>query len=257
MNAVLAQFLSVQNYEEITEHCISWIRSWFAQNGPDSPAVIGISGGKDSSVVAALCKEALGKDRVFGVLMPNGVQPDIDASYSIVEHLGIASAVINIHDASEALKASLCTGLSCEELSRQTLINLSPRLRMATLYAASQSRNGRVSNNSNRSEKYVGYSTVFGDAAGDFSPLGDLTVTEVKLIGHILGLPEKLVEKAPSDGLTSKTDEDAFGFTYEQLDTLILTGFCGDEEIRRMIEKRHNANLFKQLPMPCFRKGEN
>ena len=257
MNAVLAQYLASQNYEVVTQQCISWIRSWFAQNGPESPAVIGISGGKDSSVVAALCKEALGKDRVFGVLMPNGVQPDIDASYSVVSYLGIESAVINIHDAFEALRASLCTGLSCDELSRQTLINLSPRLRMAALYAVSQSRNGRVSNNSNRSEKYVGYSTIFGDSAGDFSPLADLTVTEVKRIGHVLGLPANLVEKAPSDGLSSKTDEDAFGFTYEQLDTLILTGFCEDENTRRMIEKRHNANLFKQLPMPCFRKGEN
>lgn len=257
MNPALTQYLASQNYEQITRQCISWIQSWFAQNGPESPAVIGISGGKDSSVVAALCKEALGRDRVFGVLMPNGLQPDIDASWRLVEHLNIPSAVINIHDASEALKSSLCAGLSCGELSRQTVINLSPRLRMATLYAASQSRNGRVSNNSNRSEKYVGYSTIFGDSAGDFSPLADLTVTEVKIIGHVLGLPADLVEKAPSDGLSSKTDEDAFGFTYEQLDTLILTGFCEDASVRSLIEKRHNANLFKQLPMPCFRKGEN
>lgn len=256
MNADLAQYLLSQNYEKITQQCILWIRFWFEQNGPESPAVIGISGGKDSSVVAALCKEALGKDRVFGILMPNGVQSDIDASYRVVDYLGIESAVINIHDASEALKSSLCAGLSCKELSRQTVINLSPRLRMATLYAASQSRNGRVSNNSNRSEKYVGYSTIFGDSVGDFSPLGDLTVTEVKRIGHILGLPEDLVEKVPSDGLTSRTDEDVFGFTYEQLDTFILTGVCEDKAIRFLIEKRHNANLFKQMPMPCFRKGE-
>ena len=124
---------------------------------------------------------------------------------------------------------------------------------MTTLSAVSQTMNGRVSNNCNRSENYVGYSTIFGDAAGDFSPLANLTVAEIKEIGKALGLPSEFVEKVPADGLSDRTDEDAFGFTYEQLDTLILTGFCENEEIQEKIEKRHAANLFKLRPMPEFK----
>ena len=254
MNDLLKQYIKAQNYERITENCVSWIRSWFEKNGPDSPAVIGISGGKDSSVVAALCMEALGKDRVFGVLMPNGIQPDIDVSRAVVQYLGIKSAEVNIRDGFLGIENAVISGLKCQELSRQTVINLAPRLRMATQYAVSQSMNGRVSNNSNRSEKYVGYSTIFGDSAGDFSPLSDLTVTEVRIIGKILGLPAQFIEKPPSDGLSSRTDEDAFGFTYEELDTLILTGECECEKTRERIEARHKANLFKQQSMPYFRK---
>lgn len=253
MNEILKKYLDAQDYQDVTARCITWIRQWFEQNGPASPAVIGISGGKDSTVVAALCKEALGSERVFGVLMPNGVQRDIEVSRAVVSYLGIPHAVVNIQNGYEGIRSAVCEGLSCDSLSAQTMINLAPRLRMATEYAVSQNMNGRVSNNSNRSEKYVGYSTVFGDSAGDFSPLADLTVTEVKLIGGILGLPEEFVEKPPSDGLTARTDEDAFGFTYEQLDTYILTGEC-EEGVKEKIEKRHSANLFKLKPMPYFIK---
>lgn len=254
MNDLLERYIKAQNYEKITEDCIAWIRSWFEKNGSDSPAVIGISGGKDSTAVAALCAEALGKDRVFGVLMPNGVQPDIDVSRAVVKHLGIKSAEVNIRDGFLGIENAVISGLGCGELSRQTVINLAPRLRMAAQYAVSQSLNGRVSNNSNRSEKYVGYSTIFGDSAGDFSPLSDLTVTEVRIVGRILGLPAEFVEKPPSDGLSSRTDEDAFGFTYEDLDTYILTGECENEITRQRIEQRHRANLFKLQPMAAFRK---
>lgn len=255
MNDFLKAYIAAHDYHDITGRCVAWLKGWFADNGPESPAVIGISGGKDSSVVAALCKEALGSERVFGVLMPNGVQNDIDVSHALVEYLGIPHAVVNIRDGYNGIVNAVCEGLGSSALSSQTLVNLGPRLRMATQYAVSQSMNGRVSNNSNRSEKYVGYSTVFGDSAGDFSPLADLTVTEVKLIGSILGLPAMFTEKAPSDGLTSRTDEDAFGFTYEQLDTYILTGEC-DAVIKEKIEKRHTANLFKLKPMPYFVKEE-
>lgn len=257
MNAVLKKYIEEHDYFGVTARCVTWIREWFDENGPESPAVIGISGGKDSTVVAALCREALGPQRVFGVLMPNGLQNDIDVSYAVVKHYGIANAVVNIHDGFDGIRNAVRVGLGCDVLTNQTMVNLAPRLRMAAQYAVSQNMNGRVSNNSNRSEKYVGYSTVFGDSAGDFSPLADLTVTEVKIIGRILGVPEVFIEKPPSDGLTSRTDEDAFGFTYEQLDTYILTGEC-DAAIKEKIEKRHMANLFKQKPMPYFKKeGES
>lgn len=229
--------------------CVAWIRQFFKENGPDCCAVIGISGGKDSSVAAALCAEALGKDRVVGVLMPRGEQPDIDMSRLLVSHLGIRSFEINIGPAVDAVLGSFPAELTP---SRQTGINLPPRIRMATLYAVSQSVNGRVANTCNYSEDYVGYSTRYGDMAGDFSPLGSLTVTEVKAIGHALGLPEVLVEKVPSDGLTDKTDEDNLGFTYAALDEYIRTGNCPDPEVKAKIDQRHKANLFKLQPMPTF-----
>ncbi|MBO6014147.1 MAG: NAD(+) synthase [Oscillospiraceae bacterium] len=250
MNEKLRAYLASRDYDAITRGCVEWIRGWFAENGPASPAVIGISGGKDSSVVAALCKEALGRDRVFGVMMPNSVQPDINYSRLLVEHLDIPHAEVNIAESVLGVRNSvLAAGLAFTD---QMTINLPPRIRMTTLYAVSQCMNGRVSNNCNRSENYVGYSTVFGDAAGDFSPLANLTVTEVKQVGRCLGLPEMFVEKPPSDGLTDRTDEDNFGFTYEDMDTYILTGFCPDEEIRERIDRRHKANLFKLRPMPEY-----
>ena len=234
----------------VTEAAVQWIRDWFEANGKGCNAVIGISGGKDSSVVAALCVEALGKERVIGVLMPNGEQPDIDCSQQLVAYLGIPYHVCNIQKAVDGVLASLTeTGV---EISRQTKVNLPPRIRMATLYALSQSFNGRVANTCNLSEDYVGYSTRYGDAAGDFAPLGKLTVQEVKAIGKYLGLPENLVEKVPSDGLTDRTDEDNLGFTYAMLDKYIRTGVCEDEEKKARIDRLHVLNKFKLKPIPCF-----
>lgn len=253
MNDILGKYIATHDYYKVTEDAVSWIRDWFRVNGPDSPAVIGISGGKDSTVTAALCKEALGAERVLGVMMPNGVQPDIDVSRRVIETLGIPSVEINIQNAYKGvMDAVLGADLS---LSRQAEINLGPRLRMATLYAVSQCVNGRVSNNSNRSERYVGYSTRYGDSVGDFAPLANLTVTEVRTVGAVLGIPSEFVQKAPSDGLSGHTDEDALGFTYDALDTWILTG-TGDPDILERIEKKHKANAFKLEPMPEFRPAK-
>ena len=250
MNEYLEAYLSCRDYASVTDQAIEWIRTWFAQNGPDSPAVIGISGGKDSTVVAALCAEALGRDRVFGIRMPNGVQSDIDVARRVTEHLGIPSAEINSADGYRGVEGALAA--SGIELSQQARINLSPRLRMSVLYAAAQCRNGRVSNNGNRSECYVGYFTIYGDGAGDFSPLSNLTVTEVRLVGACLGLPAEFVQKPPSDGLSGKTDEASLGFSYEALDTYILTGICPDAEIRAAIDRKHFSNLFKRKPIASF-----
>jgi len=241
--------LSFDAYK-VTDELCQWIRDWFDTNGPTCPAVLGISGGKDSSVVAALCARALGKDRVVGVLMPNGIQPDIDVSRELVEFLGIRHITVNIAGAYQGLTGALSEQLG--ELSRQTTVNLSPRLRMATVYAVGQSVNGRVANTSNLSEFYVGYSTRYGDSAGDFSPLLNLTVAEVKAVGRALGLPEHFVEKPPSDGLTGKTDEDNLGFSYTVLDEYIRTGSCPDQTSKERIDRLHRINAFKRLPMPVF-----
>ena len=284
MNKLLEDFLLACDYRAVTDGAVKWISDWFAQNGPKSSAVIGISGGKDSTVVAALCKEALGVDRVLGVLMPNGIQPDIDVSRRVVDTLGIKAVEINIKDAydgvtgailgakiigqerqisdatiadqQDKLKGIVLNDTSSVgpvlELSRQTQINLGPRLRMATLYAVSQCIDGRVSNNSNLSERTVGYSTRYGDSVGDFAPLANLTVSEVRIVGSLLGIPAEFVQKAPSDGLSGKTDEDALGFSYEALDTFILTGKCEDEEALKKIIAKKNANAFKLKPMPEY-----
>ena len=237
--------------EKVKDACVQWIRDWFGENGKGCNAVVGISGGKDSSVCAALCVEALGKDRVIGVTMPNGVQPDIDDSVKLIEHLGIKRYDINIGSAFQALMAEVEDKLG-HPASAQTRINMAPRLRMTSLYAISQSNNGRVANTCNLSEDWVGYSTRYGDAAGDFSPLGGLTVQEVKAIGKVLGLPGDLVEKAPSDGLTGKTDEDNLGFTYAVLDKYIRTGVCEDPAVKALIDRKYAMNQFKLKPIPHF-----
>ncbi len=235
---------------KVTQETIRWIQDWFAANGPDCNAVIGISGGKDSTVVAGLCAEALGKDRVIGVLMPNGVQPDIDDAKAIVDFLQIKHYVFNIHDAYQAMMQQM--EVCGVQASKQTVINLPPRLRMATLYAVSQSMNGRVANTCNLSEDWVGYSTRYGDAAGDFSPLGGLTVQEVRAVGKHLGLPITLVEKTPSDGLSGMSDEDKLGFTYAALDRYIREGVCEDETVKARIDRLHEGNLFKLKPIPAY-----
>ncbi len=234
--------------KRVKNQCVAWIQEFFRQNGPDCNAVVGISGGKDSSVVAALCVEALGKDRVLGVLMPCGEQQDIDMARLLVSHLGIASYEINIGEAVEAVKAAMPFALSS-----QSRTNLPPRIRMSVLYAVSQSHNGRVANTCNLSEDWVGYSTRYGDAAGDFSPCSQLTVQEVKAIGRELGLPEILVDKVPIDGLCGKTDEENLGFRYDELDRYIRTGQMEDSEKKAKIDRLHRLNQFKLELMPAFR----
>lgn len=234
--------------KRIKNECVEWIREFFRENGPDCNAVIGISGGKDSSVAAALCVEALGKDRVIGVLMPCGVQHDIDMAELLVNHLDIKHYTVNIKDAVDGL-----SGAFPFELSNQSKVNLPPRIRMATVYAVAQSFNGRVVNTCNLSEDWVGYSTRYGDAAGDFSPMANLTVQEVKAIGRELGLPDVLVDKVPIDGLCGKTDEENLGFTYLELDRYIREGVIDDQKKKELIDRKHKMNLFKLQLMPTFK----
>ncbi len=235
---------------KVKNECVEWIRDFFEKNGKGCNAVIGISGGKDSSIGAALCVEALGKDRVIGVLMPNGEQADIDCALKLVEHLGIKHYIVNIDEVMNALKEALPKDM---EVSEQTVVNMPPRVRMTTLYAISQSLNGRVVNTCNLSEDWVGYSTRYGDSVGDFSPMSNLTVTEIKEIGYLLGVPKDLVDKIPIDGLCGKTDEDNLGFSYATLDKYIRTGICEDEKIKALIDKKHEMNKFKLELMPNFK----
>ena len=239
--------------KKVKNEIVEWIRNWFEQNGKDCMAVVGVSGGKDSSVVAALCTEALGKDRVIGIKMPCGEQNDIDYSNMLIKHLGIKSYTMNIWDAVVGIDKQFPTDI---EISKQTTTNLPARIRMATLYAISQSVNGRVANTCNLSENWVGYCSRYGDSAGDFSPLENLTVTEVKANGRELGLPSELVDKTPTDGLCGKTDEDNLGFTYAELDAYIRDGIEPSKDIKAKIDLMHEKNLFKLQPMPSFEYKE-
>ena len=250
------------NPQKDKEKIINFIKNWFTENGNTAKAVIGISGGKDSSIVASLCVEALGKDRVIGVLMPNGFQSDIDDALRLVHHLGIKYRIVNIGMPFKGILKELQYSeepsdndfpFSITEALKQ---NLPPRLRMATLYAITQGlpEGGRVINTCNRSEDYVGYSTKFGDSAGDIAPLGAYTVDEVLAIGDILNLPYYLVHKTPSDGLCGKSDEDNLGFTYAVLDKYIKTGICEDKEAKEKINYLHRVNTHKLKPIPMVER---
>ena len=236
------------NAPDAAEKCVLWIREWFEKNGPGCSAVVGVSGGKDSSVVAARLANALGKDRVIGVMMPQGEQADIGFSKKLIEHLKIKSMTVNVGETVEALKRAFPF-----EPSVQTLTNIPPRIRMTVLYAVAQSNNGRVANTCNMSEDWVGYSTRYGDSAGDFSPISCFTVQEVKAIGRYLKLPDELVDKPPLDGLCGKTDEDNLGFSYLTLDRYIREGIEPEPGVKAKIDRLHAANLFKLKYMDCFK----
>ncbi|MCR5440919.1 MAG: NAD(+) synthase [Lachnospiraceae bacterium] len=245
------------NVEKTVDEICEWVRDFFDKNGKNCSAVLGISGGKDSCITAALLARALGKERVVGVMMPDGVQPDISDSQAVVDFLGIRNFTVNIGEATRALKKSLEEAGSA--ITRDVGINIPPRIRMTTLYAVAQGleEGGRVINTCNKSEDYIGYSTKYGDAAGDMSILAGFTVEEVLQIGDFLGLPSNLVHKTPSDGLSGMSDEDKIGFTYAVLDKYIATGICEDENIKAKIDRMHVLNLHKLNVMPHFEPSDN
>lgn len=237
---------------DITNKLIEGIKKYFKDtNG--KVAVIGISGGKDSSVAAGLCVKALGKENVLGVLMPNGTQNDINDSYKLCEFLDIEHITVNISDAYNSIKNIVKYQanhtIKYNDISEQADINLQPRLRMSSLYAVSQSiEGGRVINTTNASEAYVGYGTLWGDTVGDFAPLADLLVWEVILVGKDLGLPEELIYKTPSDGLSGKSDEEKLGVTYDDITNYIkCNGFYKYDELKGQFSKTQNFGKIREL----------
>ena len=269
------------NAVKTKDACVQWIRDYFNRDGKGCKAIVGISGGKDSAVVAALCCEALGKDRVAAVLMPNGKQADIDDSLNVINHLGIACVVYaNIGEAFQALRNGIyefkegaqpvlhidCgTNLPAGHVSekskmelmswhQQSIVNTPARLRMTVLYAVAASYNGRVANTCNRSEDVVGYATLYGDSAGDFSPLSKLTVTEVIAIGKALGLPDKMVNKTPADGLCGVSDEESLGITYKEIDEYLREGKHAETIGVKVNEMYRSRGAFKLalINIPCY-----
>ena len=244
--------MEITDFKKLHENIIKWIRDWFDENGTGCNAVIGISGGKDSTICCALLCEALGKERVVGIMLPNGKQHDLNVAQEICKYYGIKHFTIDIQHAVNTYKRML--EVNGVEITLQTKYNIPPRVRMTTLYAFSQSLNGRVVNTSNLSEDYVGWMTMFGDAAGDFSPLSFLTVTEVKKLGYEIGVPVKWVDKAPEDGLVGHTDEEALGVTYAQIDEYICSGQVeGNPEAEDRIKALHEKSAFKLKPMAAYK----
>ena len=241
--------------EKVSKDLIEWIREQLEVTGGNK-IILGISGGKDSSVVAALAAKAIGPDNVYGVLMPDGVQQDIEYSHKLVDFLGINQINLNIENVTAAFKDLLAEAKEngfCGDIMRQTELNLPPRVRMTLVHALAQSiPEARVVNTGNLSEKWIGYTTVYGDNTGAFAPLGGLTSDEVMDLGVYLGLPDFLAFRAPSDGLTGKTDEDVIGFKYSVLNKYIRTGEIEDEKIKAEIDRRNKVNAFKFKPIPFF-----
>ena len=231
---------------------LDWMRAQMKACGGKT-AVIGISGGKDSSVTAALSVAAYGRENVVGVLMPDGVQPDIDYSNGLVDVLNIRHYTFNIHGGTSGILDEMArVGI---DASRQTKVNLPSRIRMATLYAIAQSEEGGiVINTSNLSEDWVGYCTIYGDSAGAFSPLGMYTTEEVIALGAELGLPERFLIKPPSDGLTGLTDEDNLGFPYHAVNEYVRRGVV-DPAIKERIDALHRASRFKFQTLPVYHNG--
>ena len=231
---------------------LDWMRAQMKACGGKT-AVIGISGGKDSSVTAALSVAAYGRENVVGVLMPDGVQPDIDYSNGLVDVLNIRHYTFNIHGGTSGILDEMArVGI---DASRQTKVNLPSRIRMATLYAIAQSEEGGiVINTSNLSEDWVGYCTIYGDSAGAFSPLGMYTTEEVIALGAELGLPERFLIKPPSDGLTGLTDEDTLGFPYRAVNEYVRRGTV-DPAIKEQIDDRHRVSRFKFQTIPVYHNG--
>lgn len=238
---------------EITHIC-DWIKNYFIKNGPEAKAIIGMSGGKDSTIAARLLVRALGPERVIGVMIPNGEQEDKDMAVFACDAAGIPEEnriEVNISGAINELYQAVDTNIS--ELPI-VYSNTPARMRMIVLYMIAGKYHGRVVNTCNYSEDYVGYSTKYGDAAGDFSILSNYCVREIIAIGQALGLHEKLIYKTPSDGMCGKTDEENLGFSYETLDSLLIDGVTPKYEVYKNIQERHARNQHKtqsiRLPAP-------
>lgn len=238
------------NVEQTVQECIEWIRKWFKTNAEQKSAVIGVSGGVDSAVAAALCHSALQGD-VHLYMLPNMYQTDIKDAREVIAHFNYLSyPTINIGRVyTEVIMEMANAGI---QASDQTRINLPARLRMSVLYAIAQSIGGVVVNTSNLSESYIGYDTLFGDQCGSLSPLGKLTKTEILEMARYLQLPRRIWKKAPADGLTGRTDEESFGFSYGELDRYIRQSGIGVSiDTISEIERKHENSAFKRR-MVCL-----
>lgn len=245
------------NALKIKDEIVQWIREYFAGAGSQATAVIGISGGKDSTIIAALCVEAIGADRVHGVLMPNKLQKDFDDAMAVIECLGISYDIVNIGSLVDGFLLNLSMSGAMTEKNQYIDNNLPMLTRRTVLQSIAYLRNGRIVNTTNLSELYIGYITTGDNILGNFAPIIDLTATEVILVGkECKSLPLYLVEKTPEDGMCGMSDEERFGFSYPVLDTFIREGYAPKMALSN-ITAMHATSEFKRQEMPRYKYNPN
>jgi len=231
----------------LTKNVIDWTADFFNRVGK-TDAVLGISGGKDSSVVAAICAAALGKEHVHGVLLPCGIQKDISCSYQLVDHLGIS---YDVQDIETLVKESLALVPGADK-SYDAKTNVGARLRTNQIMVTAQTNNWLMANTCNRSENIVSYATLWGDTCGSFAPIDMLTTEEVIEIGDDLGLPYELTHKTPIDGLQPLSDEEKLGFTYHEVNELIRKGIQGEHADKIIDMYKRNKFKLEIIRIPHF-----
>ena len=242
------------------EGAITWIKEYVKQTGAKG-VVVGNSGGKDSATVIAMATKALGKENVVAVSMPcHSISNDFDDAKLVADTFGVKFLKVDLTDTYNELEKAIHISIGQEsleeafqikELSNEATINIKPRLRMTTLYGIAQSLGYLVIGTGNLCEAMVGYTTKWGDNGSDFNPIGNFTVDEVLEIGKYLGVPEKILQKAPNDGLGGKTDEEKMGIKYSQIAEMIETGTT-EESAKKEILKRYNASKHKRELVPVY-----
>lgn len=233
--------------KELTKNVVNWVKDFFEKVGK-TDAVLGISGGKDSSVVAAICVAALGKEHVHGVLLPCGIQKDISDSYKLVDHLGID---YDVQDIETLVKESLALVEGANN-SYDAKTNVGARIRTNQIMVTAQTHGWIMANTCNRSENCLSWASIWGDSVGSFSPLDMLTTEEVIEIGDDLGLPYELTHKVPIDGLQPLSDEEKFGFSYHEVNELIRHGIRG-EHYDKIIQMYNNGKFkMEMIRLPHF-----
>lgn len=234
---------------DVIIRCEKWLQNEVKSAGA-SGIILGLSGGIDSSVLAALGREALGHEGVLGVIMPcHSIKNDEDDAVLLAETLNVKYMRVDLSDTFDTLCSSIGS-----EISTLSLSNIKARLRMVTLYAIGQSKNLLVCGTSNRSEYETGYFTKYGDSGSDLMPLVSFLKREIRAMAKILGVPEKIIAKAPSAGLTEgQTDEGDMGFSYDVLDEYLATGKIDDFSAKEKIDAMHRRSEHKRRAVPIFR----
>lgn len=249
------QMLNEETLKRECDNAIEWIRE-YVKKSKAKGVVIGLSGGKDSAVVLAMLVKAIGKENVLTVSMPcNSISSDYDDAKMVAETFGVRFITVDLSETYYELEKSINNEISkidVGDLTKESKVNIKPRLRMTTLYGIAQTFGYLVGGTGNLSEKMVGYTTKWGDSASDFNPIANFTVAEVLAIGKMLDVPEKILQKAPSDGLGSQTDEEKMGIKYSQIEEMIETGNT-EEYAKEIILRKFEASKHKRAEVPTYK----